>query len=115
MKVDHVFININAADFTAQSEWWAKLIGRRWDREPMPSCHEWDLTDHVLFQVLDSAESHGDSTVTMHVSNLDAEIARLAKAGIDLPEPVKIEGFDTLRYAEFSDPEGNKIGLLDGS
>lgn len=89
-----------------------KLIDRRWDREPTPSCHEWDLTDDVLFQVLDSAEGHGGVTVTMHVSDLDAEITRLAKDGIDVPEPVKIEGFDTLRYAEFSDPEGNTVGIV---
>lgn len=115
MTIDHVFISINAADFAAQSDWWAKLIGRRWDREPMPSCHEWDLTDHVWFQVLDSAEGHGGATVTMHVSGLDTEIARLARAGINVPEPVKIEGFDTLRYADFTDPEGNKVGLLEGT
>ena len=34
---------------------------------------------------------------------------------IDVPEPVKVEGFKTLRYAEFADPEGNQVGLLDGS
>ena len=115
MKINHVFISISAADFAAQSDWWTRLIGRRWDREPMPSCHEWDLTEHVLFQVLDSAEGRGHATVTMHVADLDAEIARLAKVGIDVPEPVKIEGFDTLRYAEFTDPERNTVGLLDGA
>jgi len=56
MKIDHFFISINAADYAAQTEWWAKLIGRRWDSEPVLSCHEWDLTDHVWFQVLDRTE-----------------------------------------------------------
>ncbi|MFP7571026.1 VOC family protein [Marivita sp. S2033] len=115
MKINHVFVSINAADFAAQSGWWTSLIGRRWDREPMPSCHEWELTERVLFQVLDSAEGHGRATLTMHVSDLDTEIARLAKVGIAVPEPVKIEGFETLRYAEFADPEGNTVGLLDGA
>ncbi|WP_099826273.1 VOC family protein [Oceaniglobus indicus] len=115
MKVNHVFISIHAADFIAQSDWWARLISRPRDRVPMPSCHEWDLTGHVLFQVLDSAEGHGRATVTMHVPDLDAEIARLTTVGIDLPEPVTIEGFDTLRYVEFTDPEGNTVGLLDGA
>ncbi len=103
MKVNHVVISINAADFTAQSDWWARLIVRRWGRKPMPSCHEWDLTDHVVFQVFGSTEGHGGATVTMHVADLEADIARLAKVGIDLPEPVKIECFDTLRYAEYPD------------
>lgn len=115
MKINHIFLSINAANFSAQSDWWAKLIGRHWDREPMPSCHEWDLTDDVLFQVLDSAEEHGGATVTLHVPDLDAQIRRLAKTGIEVPQPVKVEGFGSLRFAQFSDPEGNTVGLLDGS
>lgn len=115
MKNNHIFLSINAADFAAQSDWWTSFIGRRWNREPMPSCHEWLLTSDVFFQVLDSAKDHGAATVTLHVPDLDLEIARLAEAGIDVPDPVKVEGFKTLRYAEFSDPEGNTVGLLDGS
>lgn len=114
MKVDHVFVSIGAADFAAQSDWWRRLIGRHWDREPMPSCHEWSLTDDVLFQVLDSDEGRGGATVTLRVPDLDAEIARLKDAGIAVPEPVTVEGFETLRYAQFADPEGNAVGLLDG-
>ena len=115
MKLNHIFLSIDAADFAAQSDWWSKMIGRRWDREPMPSCHEWKLTDDVLFQVLDNAEERGGATVTMHVPDLDAQIERLAEAGIEVPEPVKVEGFDNLRFAQFHDPEGNTVGLLDGS
>lgn len=115
MKINHIFLSINAADFSAQSDWWAKMIGRRWDREPMQSCHEWDLTDDVLFQVLDSEEDHGRATVTLHVPDLDAQIERLAEEGIKIPEPVKVEGFDNLRFAQIFDPEGNTVGLLDGS
>lgn len=115
MKINHVFISINARDFSAQSDWWTRFIGRSWDQEPMPSCHEWNLADDVLFQVLDSEDNHGSTTVTLHVSNLDAEISRLKSVGIDVPEPVKVEGFETLRYAQLADPEGNTVGLLDGS
>ncbi len=115
MKINHIFLSVNAANFAAQSDWWAKFIGRRWDRDPMPSCHEWVLADDVLFQVLDSAGGHGGATVTLHVPDLDAEIERLSEAGITLPEPVAVEGFESLRFLEFSDPEGNTVGLLDGS
>lgn len=114
MKINHIFISTNADDFAAQSDWWTKLIDRRWDREPMPSCHEWQLTDDVLFQVLDSDDGHGGATVTLHVPDLDAEIERLKDLGIEVPEPVKVEGFDTLRFTQFDDPEGNTVGLLDG-
>ena len=114
MNVTAIYLSINAADFDAQSDWWKRLVGRHWDREPMPSCREWDLRDGVLLQVLDSPEGAGSTTVTLHVPDLETERARLAKLRIEVPKPISIEGFETLRYAEISDPEGNQVGLLDG-
>lgn len=115
MKIDKVFVSINAKNFAAQSEWWAKLLDRHWDREPMPSCHEWDIAGCMLFQVLDNGGEGGPTSATFHLADLDSEIDRLRAAGIDAPDPVKIDGFDTLRFAQFEDPEGNPVGLLDGS
>lgn len=117
MKVDKVFLNINAADFVAQSQWWSQLLGRRWDREPMPSCREWDVAGCVLFQVLDSSDPNGTgtTTVTLHVDDLDSGLKRLRDAGVDVPDPQPVEGFATLRYCVFRDPEGNEVGLLDGA
>jgi predicted enzyme related to lactoylglutathione lyase len=115
MKINHVFLSINADDFAGQSDWWVRFIGRRWDRVPMPSCHEWSLSDGVLFQVLESSDGHGSATVTLHVPDLDTEMDRLANEGIEVPDPVKVEGFESLRFTQFSDPEGNTVGLLDGN
>jgi predicted enzyme related to lactoylglutathione lyase len=114
MRLYDVFLSIHAKDFAAQSDWWARFLGRQWDRAPMPSCHEWSLTGDILFQVLDSSDGYGGATVTLHVADLDAEIARLGAAGIAVPAPVKVDGFDTLRFSEFTDPEGNTVSLLDG-
>lgn len=80
----------------------------------MPDCHEWDVAGTVRFQVLDNPR--GDcTTVTLRVADLPVERDRLEAVGIDVPEPAKVEGFDTLRFAKFEDPEGNTVGLLDGS
>ena len=114
MNVTAIYLSINAADLDAQSDWWTRLVGRHWDREPMPSCHEWDLRDGVLLQVLDHPKGAGSTTVTLHVADLETERARLAKLRIEVPQPARIEGFETLRYAEISDPEGRQVGLLDG-
>lgn len=115
MKINHIFLSVNAGDFAKLSEWWTKLIGRRWDREPMPSCREWSLSGDVLFQVLDNPTVKRGTTVTLHVPDIDDHIARLSREGIVVPDPVKVEGFETLRYSEFVDPEGNTVGLLDGN
>lgn len=113
MKVRNVFLSLNARDFSSQSAWWSRVLGRGWDRQPMPSCHEWDLTESVFFQVLDSDEG-GKTVVTLLVDDLDGQVARLRGLGLDIPEPTLVEGFNTLRYCRFHDPEGNEVGLLDG-
>jgi hypothetical protein len=114
MRVNKVFISVRAGNFSGLSEWWSRLIGRTWAREPMPSCHEWDLTESVLLQVLDAPESRETVTLTLHVASIDAERERLSQLGIQTPEPKPVNGFSTLRFLQFNDPEGNIVGLLDG-
>jgi len=46
---------------------------------------------------------------------LAAEVVRLRKADLDVPDPQKVEGFETLRWSAFTDPEGNKVNLLEGA
>ena len=115
MKVANVFISIGVADHPAGCAWWSTLIGRTSDRRPMPSCCEWDLTDSVLFQVLDNPKQGAVDTVSLRLGDLDAEIARLRGAGLSIDEPEKVPGFDTLRMAAFADPDGNTVNLLGGA
>lgn len=114
MKIENVFVSVNARDFEALSQWYAQLLEREWDNEPMPSCHEWELTGSVLLQVLDSAKGAGNAVVTLRTAGLDDHVARLRREGVEIPDPVKVEGFETLRFAQFADPEGNTVGLLEG-
>ena len=113
MEVNNIFVSVNAKSFASQSQWWSSFLGREWDRNPMQSCHEWDLRDGVLFQVLDNRHSK-PATVALRVDDADKEIARLREAGIEVPEPTKVDGFHSLRYTELEDPEGDIVGLLDG-
>ena len=43
------------------------------------------------------------------------EIGRLREADIDAPDPEKVEGFKSLYWLTFTDPEGNKVNLLKGA
>ncbi len=114
MQIETVFLSVNAKDFAAQTRWWTTFLGRPHDREPMPSCHEWSLRDGVLFQVLDDPE--GDRTdVALRIDDLEKEIGRLRQAGISVPDPAPVDGFETLVWAQTSDPEGNPVHLLHGA
>ena len=114
MNVSDVFLSINARDFDAQVAWWTTLLGRDPDRRPMPSCREWDIARVVLFQVLDSPDD-ARVTVSLRIEELASEIERLRRRGLDVPDPRRIEGFDSLRLSAFADPEGNTVNLLEGA
>ena len=115
MKVVNVFVSIGVADHPAGCAWWSRLIGREPDRRPTPSCCEWNLTDGVLFQVLDTPKQGAVDIVSLRLDDLDAEIARLRGAGLSIDDPQPVPGFDTLRIATFADPDGNTVNLLDGA
>jgi predicted enzyme related to lactoylglutathione lyase len=115
MHMDTIFISINAADHAAQTAWWTKLLGRTFDRIPVPSCREWDLREGVLFQVLDNSSERTRVAVSLRVADLDANIERLRAAGVAVGNPQPVEGFATLRFVSVRDPEGNTLGLLDGA
>lgn len=114
MKIKNVFVSVNARDFEGLSQWYAQLLEREWDNEPMPSCHEWELIGSVLFQVLDNATDAGNAVVTLQTAGLDKHVKRLRREGVEIADPVKVENFETLRFAQFFDPEGNTVGLLEG-
>lgn len=114
MQIENIFVSVNARDFDGLSQWYAKLLERAWDKQPNPSCHEWELTGSVLFQVLDNPDAAGRAVVTIRTNELDEHVDRLRGAGVELPDPVNVDGFDTLRFAQFADPEGNTVGLLEG-
>ncbi len=113
MQINHVFLSLNARNFDDLAQWWTMLLERRWDREPMPSCREWNLADGVLFQILDNPDVSDKVAVTLHVDDLDYHVTRLRRAMISIPEPTEVEEFSTLRYTTFYDLEGNEIGLLE--
>ena len=114
MDVANVFVSIGVTDHTTGCVWGSTLIGREPDRCPMPSCCEWDLTDTVLFQVLDNPKQGAVDTVSLRVGDLDDEIARLRREGFVIGDPEKVPGFDTLRIAILADPDGNTVNLLGG-
>lgn len=115
MRVRNVFLTVYAQDFAGLSDWWARALARKWDREPVGNCREWSLTDDVLFQVIDFAGGPDGTVVTLKVDDLDAEVARLRRLGFGVAEPSKVPGFATLRFCSLKDPEGNELGLLDGA
>jgi predicted enzyme related to lactoylglutathione lyase len=114
MNIDHIYVTIMAGSHANQIDWWTRALGRTFDRVPVPSCREWDLSSSVIFQVIEGASESGKTEVALHVYDVDKERGRLAASGIQLEEPQLVPGFSALRWAQVKDPEGNRLSLLSG-
>jgi hypothetical protein len=114
MDVANIFASIGVSDHAIGCDWWSTVLGRGPNRRPMPSCCEWDLTDRVLFQVLNNPKQGAVDVVSLRLDDLDAGIARLRGEGFSIDDPQKVPGFDTLRIAPIADPDGNTLNLLAG-
>ena len=64
--------------------------------------------------MLDNPRQGAVDIVSLRLDDLDAEIARLRGEGLPIDHPEKVRGFDTLRIATLTDPDGNTLNLLGG-
>jgi predicted enzyme related to lactoylglutathione lyase len=109
MGITHVFAAIPVRDHAAAVDWYARLLGRAPDLLPHATESAWQLTDTGWIAVVEDAARPGTARHTVLVDDLDTELAALAERGLE-PAPVETYGSGA-RKAEFSDPDGNRIGF----
>lgn len=108
LQVDTVFIWVT--DLEASLEWY-QAIGF----EPGPRYGTWQVMDvpgETRFALHQGIRPEGPSTAvpSFRVEDLEAEIERLAGAGIEARDEITDTG--TNRFTTFIDPDGNEIQLL---
>jgi predicted enzyme related to lactoylglutathione lyase len=109
MRITDVLTVMPVADHAATVGWYERLLGRAADNVPMPSCHEWQLTDRGWLQVVDDSEHAGSSMMTIAVSDIDAEARALANRSVEV---VDVRDVSTaMRLGTITDPSGNAIYL----
>ncbi|MCG7308087.1 VOC family protein [Brachybacterium sp. ACRRE] len=98
-------------DVDRAEEWFTILCGRPPDARPMAGLLEWHLGPGFGLQVWSEAESAGHSTVSLVVTDIDADAERLLARGIahDGPQPG-----GGARILVLADPDGNRV-VLTGS
>jgi catechol 2,3-dioxygenase-like lactoylglutathione lyase family enzyme len=109
-QVDTVFVWVT--DLDRSVEWYAAL-----GIEPGPRYGAWQnmaVNGQVQFALHEGDRPQGRATgaVAFRVDDLDAQIDRLARLGIESTDD---ETTDTgvARFTTFSDPDGNDIQLLE--
>jgi hypothetical protein len=102
---------VATADFPRARSWYARLLGRDPDVEPIVGVAEWQLTGTAWLQLITDSERAGKSAVRFGVTDLAAQIAALGEAGIPTGEPVVIAGMVTV--IDIADPDGNEVSYVE--
>jgi catechol 2,3-dioxygenase-like lactoylglutathione lyase family enzyme len=108
MAISTIFANLSCSDLAASEAWFTRLFGKPPTRRPMAGLVEWQFTASAEVQLYESKEHAGHGTLTLGVMPLEAELARLAAAGI---ASGPIEEAKDFFIARLRDPDGNLIVL----
>jgi catechol 2,3-dioxygenase-like lactoylglutathione lyase family enzyme len=108
--VDTVFVWVR--DLDSSLDWY-----RAFGLEPGPRHGTWQeiaVSGGTRFALHEGHRAEGPSTsvTSFRVDDLDAEIERLSKGGIEPSDP-EVTDTGAARFATFTDPDGNEIQLLE--
>lgn len=96
--------------FEEARAWYARLLGREPDLEPVPGVAEWQLTATAWLQVVTDPARAGKSAVRFGVDDLEQTAARLRQDGVAIGEPQVIA--DMVAVIDVADPDGNEVSFV---
>tara|TARA_R110002073_G_scaffold80260_8_gene193456 strand:+ start:10888 stop:11232 length:345 start_codon:yes stop_codon:yes gene_type:complete len=106
MNIGKILAHISCSDLAQSSDWYSRLFGRQHDVSPMDTLHEWHHGQNTGLQLFLNAKAAGKSTVTLVVSDLDANRQLFVDHQL---EPGEIEEGDSARFVRLYDPDGNLV------
>lgn len=110
MPLQAIYAHLACSDFATGARWFERLFGRPPDKAPMPGLVEWHHGSAAGFQLFEDGDKAGVGTLTLRVSGLDAERARLEAAGL---APGGIKDGDFVKIIRLNDPDGNLVVLAE--
>lgn len=107
MDVTNLYAAVAVSDIDEARDWYARLLGRKPDRQPMRIDVEWDLAGSGAggLQVVQT-DRPGGSMVTIAVDDIDATVEEIRDRGIEI-ESSPHEG--PFWLTQVCDPDGNLI------
>lgn len=108
MTIEKVFAQVSCSDLSASSGWYAALFDRAPDARPMDGLAEWHHRGAAGLQLFENPADAGHGTLTLVVSGLRDEHARLERAGL---APGAIEPATSTSLVRLRDPDGNLVVL----
>ena len=108
MTLQKIFAQLNCTDMERSTAWFATLFGRSPDEAPMDGLNEWHHADNAGFQLVLNGADAGHGCLTLIVGDIDAELKRLDKAGVQTGDT---NTGDIATISQLSDPDGNTVVL----
>ena len=106
-------VQVRVKDFAKGLEWYKTLLQKDPDFIPHTGFAEWEIIPKCWLQVAEGNPAKDSGPLRVGISNMEAERERLVRN-------LGIEFFDIqsrpevpVRWATFSDPWGNLIGLFE--
>ena len=110
MTIAKIYAHLSCSDLETSIPWFATLFGRDPDARPMAGLAEWHHSDPAGFQLFEDSGAAGEGTLTLIVTGLAAEHARLSAL-----EPADIEEGDGISLVRLDDPDGNLVVLAEAA
>ena len=108
ISIQGIFASAAVADLEAALSWFEKLMGRPADDRPIPGMAQWRKMGAGGLQLWQDEERAGKAIITIVVTDLATERARLAALGLTLGDP---STGDFGSVAQIFDPEGNRLNI----
>lgn len=88
--------------------WYRSLLGDP-DLTPMEGVAEWKIAENAWVQVSEESERAGGSNVILQVNDIEAARREVDEKGITTGE---IADYGFVRVLDLSDPDGNRVALV---
>ena len=112
MAIEHVLAVVPVSDIDASAQWYAALIGRPADNNPMPSLVEWQVLPGAWVQVFSDPDRAGSGLLNFAVDDLERHLGEIAERSIK--SDAIVDASKGVRTCAVTDPDGNTINFIGG-
>jgi catechol-2,3-dioxygenase len=110
MAIINAIASVAVRDLDTAAAWYERILGRPADSRPIPELAEWKFQRGGWLQLYEQPQRAGTGSVTLAIRNMENQVARLQKLGVDTRLRTSGPKSDTLMI---SDPDGNQIALTE--
>jgi hypothetical protein len=110
MPTTNALAGVAVSNLAASAEWYARLLDRSPDAQPIPTAAEWKFEGGGWLRLFQDAGRAGASSVMLSESSLDERTQDLKAKGIPIASAHQ-SGF--LSTTVINDPDGNEIVFVE--